>query len=460
MGGIVSSVLALKHATKPNQNPQDDALSYKGKIGALKLLINSDSSKSALLKYLTVLNKDCILIWYMDLDEYKKTKNDNLLYKAIEIRNRYDPNFHIGSTSPAFADVWKSVDETLPKQKSQELVDGIPAAIDNTQISKNVKIAQDFIYSTLANELDGFMQSSHYREWESVYGKENESPDVKKHSLMTSDITLDNKIKEKYFNLLIIDDSPAHSKYVASIFESNGHRVRIANHGRVGVNIAISFSFAAIFVDMTIKTMDPVEIAKSIREWENEMSGVSGRNKVSNRNLLSINSKKIGPHSPSIKANKEASKRKLSNVPADVSSALASSLQPSVENGFTAVSMGAPPVPFITITPVKRPSKSAIMSPRASQPHPQPSVAHRLLIALVTNSDLIAESMSASTKELPNAEVLVYDECIMLSSSETTKLLEATPLLPPIQKFYEIIQKREESRDTKVEQKTIVTLSE
>lgn len=424
MGGIVSSVLSIKHTSKPNQNPQDDALSYKGKVGAMKLLINSDSSKAALLKYLTELNKDCILNWCIDLDEYKKTTTDNLLFKAIEIRNKYDPNFHIGSSSSAIADVWKSVDETLPKQKTQTLVDGIPAAIDDAEISKNIKIAQDFIYSSLANELDGFMQSSYYKEWDSVYGKDNEFQDVKKHSLMTSDIILEKTIKEKYLNVLIIDDSPVHSKYVAHVFESNGHRVRIANHGRVGVNIAISFNFAAIFVDMTIKTMDPIEILRFIREFE------QAKNKVSNRNLISVNSKNLA----SGKTNKDPNLRKLSNASnPNISSAPS---QPSTADDFTTVSMGnLPAVPALFFPPVKQVSKSVIVSPRAIQP----MTTRRLLIALVlTNSG-----------ESPNSPRNGYDECITLTSSETTKGLEEAPMLPPIQAFYEIIQKREIPRNTK-----------
>ena len=49
------------------------------------------------------------------------------------------------------------------------------------------------------------------------------------------------------------------------ILEANGHRVRQANHGRVGVHIASLNRFDAIFVDLSMKTMDPYEVIKRIK---------------------------------------------------------------------------------------------------------------------------------------------------------------------------------------------------
>ena len=265
MGGGVS-----KHVIKSGRTPQDDAMSYKGKVGGLKLILGSDEKKSALLKYLESKNKGCLLTWYFDLDEYKRTKFDNLLSKALDLRNKYDISFQIGQRDPSAIEVWNSVNETLPRHSSASSK-SVSVSINVQDNDKKIKIAQDFISSLFVKELDGFLNSNEYRILEST--EHNTGRVSSKNNAQTSQQEaipiLTKELKEKYKNILIIHDSYANSKALSRTLEANGHRVRLANHGRVGVNIATNGNFGVILIDMCMRTMDPIEVTKDIKKWFN-----------------------------------------------------------------------------------------------------------------------------------------------------------------------------------------------
>lgn len=296
MGGGTSKN-RIATAISDNRTPQDDAMSFRGKIGGLKLILGSDEKKSALLKYLEMRNKGCLLSWYFDLDEYKRTNKDNLLHKALDLRNRYDPNFHIGQRDSTLDYVWSSVNETLPRHSTASSK-SLSVSINVHENEKKIKIAQDHISSLLANELDDFLNSDQYSILET---SEHNTGRVHEHNSQVSTggvnnegtcilaaAVLEKELKETYKNILIIHDSYLKSKMLSRSLESHGHRVRLANHGRVGVNIATNGNFGVILIDTCLQTMDSVEVSKEIKKWH---SMIDNKATFSSVRLVDSNSK-------------------------------------------------------------------------------------------------------------------------------------------------------------------------
>ena len=66
-------------------------------------------------------------------------------------------------------------------------------------------------------------------------------------------------------NILIIDDSPQHSRFMSIELKAHGHHVCQANHGWIGVHVASLNHFDVILIDLAMNTMDPYEVVKQIK---------------------------------------------------------------------------------------------------------------------------------------------------------------------------------------------------
>ena len=271
---LKSPIRSLKETGSVNSSQDLQLMATQSQVNedramvTLKLILSTDGSKSALLKYLDSQNKGYILNWYLDIDEYKKVKKENLLFKSIEIRSRYSLYCNDDDTESS---IWKSVDETLPNHTCADIM------VNTHDLNNKLENARILTMSLLIQELGGFSKSSFYSEYNSAVGK-NDGKSQSHHKLKKLDVNLEEELKDKYHDILIIDDSPMNSKRLAHILEWNGHRARQANHGRVGINIAVNQSFSAILIDTTMTTMEPIEVAKRIKAWYNGNVFLTERN--------------------------------------------------------------------------------------------------------------------------------------------------------------------------------------
>ena len=175
--------------------------------------------------------------WYFDLDEYNRTNSEILLSKALEIRKKYDPTFHIATGSVSISkedcieDVWKSVNKTLPNHNS-----AISMKSDNSNYGSisgkdnigKVKSAFNHVNALILKEIEGFMCSNEYRILESnrssiLVSTKKQSVHISSPSQSNeSTVVLDKDLKDKYKMVLIINDSYAASKSMAQILEAQG----------------------------------------------------------------------------------------------------------------------------------------------------------------------------------------------------------------------------------------------
>ena len=217
-------------------------------ISAMKIILKSDRSISALLKYLERKGKDCILLCYMDIRELGRTKRAYLKQQIHEIRSRYDISQYNGSHSSWQADVWISVNVTLPCGSNDIVAADLQASLSQ---------AESYCLTLLILEFREYVDSP---EFTAMY---EFKPYINK--TISATVVLDNDLKIKYKHVLIIDDSFTNSQLMTNLMEAHGHRVCQANHGRVGAYLAAINHFDVIFIDLSMTTMNPCEVVKRIR---------------------------------------------------------------------------------------------------------------------------------------------------------------------------------------------------
>ena len=242
-------------------------------------LLKSGESLSELLKYLEDKKKDCILYWYLDILEYSATESKNLLLKAMEIRTRYDHLINkLGGDKNLLIEIWKSVDKTLPNKGDSILWRNDSCELNGKMITRLAE-AKRFSLSLLANEINGFCRAQYWCSWDDALsaGKfSSESIKRKNSNKMTTES------QKKYDRVLIIEDSSINAQKIAESLAAKGHTTCQAYHGRIGVHLAIvsENKFDSILIDMSMTTMDPIEVVQQIKAFYNGKVHISQPLKV------------------------------------------------------------------------------------------------------------------------------------------------------------------------------------
>ena len=257
-----------------NRGPQEDGLSFKGKVGGLKIIMHSDQSKAALLKYLTEKKMECVLELYFELDELVLRGKAQFLAHLHLLRAKYNAldKTQLNTTQLqvcSFVEELFSVDEE-DKNNTDEYL-------------KNFKTAEDRIYIILSKLLDDFMNSTYYSEFDKLQNDKKNmitKTKAKAKTLDKSVMPTHTPLISFYNNILIVDDIPAKSHELSAVFEGLGHRPRQANHGRVAQNITRFAKFSAIFINLGIKSIEALTLARSIKQWEHETTAVSESEKL------------------------------------------------------------------------------------------------------------------------------------------------------------------------------------
>ena len=257
---IVPDVVPAKCATVSKTYETYSHRNHFYGINAMKILIKSDRSISALLKYLEQKGKGCILLWYLDARELEQTKSVYIKQKIQEIRYRYDVSKHSEPPTSWQTEVWRSVNENLPDNSNLTIID-LRSLIPNIEI---------FCLSLLSYELYEYLDSPEF-------SKMYEFKSYVKESISVA-IELDDELKSKYKHVLIIDDSLTNSQLMTYAMEAHGHRVRQANHGRIGINLAALNHLDVILIDLSMTTMNPLEVIKRIKMNQETISLVKTHN--------------------------------------------------------------------------------------------------------------------------------------------------------------------------------------
>ena len=210
-------------------------------------VLQSDRSSSAFLKYLERNGKGCLLTLYLDICQYRCTNNEHGLQQVLK-KIRSCRQQHPLDSNPS----WR-----------QELYDMITEILLTQLITPvDVKKLENLCVLQLSNELPEFMASHEHLVMSIEEDIEKQEP---KYRNFRKEGGISKELKNKYKNILIIDDSPQNSRIMSHALKANGHSVRQANHGWIGTHIATLHHFDVILIDLAMSSMDPYEVIKLIK---------------------------------------------------------------------------------------------------------------------------------------------------------------------------------------------------
>jgi CheY-like chemotaxis protein len=269
MGGgssVISQPFSVKSVNE-NVNPQDEAAIHRGKIGALKLVINTDGTRNALMKFLRKIGRDLLLDYYFEIEDIKIASEDIFYQQAVALIDRYNPN-KATKQSESLKIIWESIQCTNINSlivNERENVRGMKAAF---------RMTQEEVLSSLSLHLDAYLNSSFHKEWEKDRKKLEHQSFVKSKSgksLIASEDYIPS-CADNFKNVLLVDDSTICSKITTNSLKKNGHHVEHANNGRSALEKLNTQNYDIVLIDLHMPIMDGFEAVRIFRKHQLECS--------------------------------------------------------------------------------------------------------------------------------------------------------------------------------------------
>lgn len=254
-----------------NENPQDEAMIFKGKIGALKVIINADGSRIALMKFLKKNGLESYMDYYFEVEALKKCADSaDLIQQATALLDLYNPQFvSAGNGKEALQTIWHTIEHT--KLALHDQISSMPGA----DLLKQFKISQAAVMGHLAGHLDEFLASSYYLDWQrdqQLHERERFNADVMHTSQRDHSPRLINTTcADQYPNILVVDDSTICTKITAMSLIKSGHSVSKADNGRVALEMLSKQNYDIVLIDLHMPIMDGFDTVKLFRQYQCEM---------------------------------------------------------------------------------------------------------------------------------------------------------------------------------------------
>lgn len=177
MGGVCStesSKVRVQQIAREG-NLQDEARSYRSKLGAIRIILRNEESKKALLKYTEGKGKVEYVKYFQDLDELKARPTEEVrlhLKKYIQepantdeiLNTMSSKKQHRFSGKQHVIDI-NNHDKNMVEAMCLGPIRQLHLDTDaHVQILKAINITQDLLLSQIAVEFEMFMNSKEYKE--------------------------------------------------------------------------------------------------------------------------------------------------------------------------------------------------------------------------------------------------------------------------------------------------------
>lgn len=272
---------------KANTGVQDDARSFRSKLGAIKMLTKNKRSCKALKEYLTTQNKAELLICYLDLEEIRQLTDEQALTRASALVWRYKTQFEAIRNQ-----------DNNHKPKSLEIVlweclgrlryvDG--GSIEPDHLLKMINNAQNDLLAKLILPFEGFLHSKQYKAWQDAQVVEEKSRQNKPNNGPASIIgsvsisSRSESFSVAYSNVLIVDDSLVTLKLTRLTLEKDGHTVDKAANGQIALEMLKQRLYDVVLIDLNMPVMDGFETIRLFREYEQSQLQSSPPRRASSR---------------------------------------------------------------------------------------------------------------------------------------------------------------------------------
>lgn len=318
---IEANINAKLHHLPPVKSSgiQDDARSFRSKVGAIKMLSRSEQSFSAFQKFLETDGFAPFLVCFRDMEEIKKLAEDQMISRTAALIWRYKviyENVKVLGQKPENNEylIW----DCLGKLRQIDIANA-PASL----IMKYLLIAENEILARLVRPFESFLHSPQYKSWQDtlleqekmrekqsrVYrtspkstgvtnansGRsvgtltphgQSSTPNMKESGNDTVSVNSANNsgrlistnpatCSDIYPDILIVDDSLVTLKLTGLTLEKDGHHVERAHNGQVALQLMKSRPYDVVLIDINMPVMDGFETVRLFREFERNNNHLS-----------------------------------------------------------------------------------------------------------------------------------------------------------------------------------------
>lgn len=164
MGGSCSSQQKVKQVSKES-NIQDEARSYRSKIGANRIILKNEHTRRVFVKYCEAKHKSEYVQYFHELDEIKTLPLDELKRKIKELFVAVDAN------NALFKEKQKLHNSGSPEEGDSDIIVCLRQLrtmnLENAtfpQIMKVMNSTQDLLLSRVAKDFEEFLKSPQFQE--------------------------------------------------------------------------------------------------------------------------------------------------------------------------------------------------------------------------------------------------------------------------------------------------------
>lgn len=284
---------------------QDDARSFRSKVGAMKMLIRTQSAYDSIHKFLLDQGRAEYLVCYRDMEEIKLLDDDQMVSRTAALIWRYKTSYDAARLRGHVVDTLEyRIWECFGKLRQLDIANA-PAEV----VKKYLIIAQNEIIARLALPFDDYLLSPNYKEWQAA---QIEAEKVRRAAVVASrqnsrqnsrNNSRDNSFSAEYsasaghlvikngsgvvtgsvsapistgFNaadypdVLIVDDSFLTLKITGKTLTGGGHHVERATNGHIALELMKSRPYDVVLIDCNMPVMDGYEAVRIFREYERQ----------------------------------------------------------------------------------------------------------------------------------------------------------------------------------------------
>lgn len=269
---ILSSNNVDSERSSGRQKPmsiQDEARSFRSKLGAIKMLTRNDVSYQSFLEYLQDKGKSEFLVCYRDMEEIKTLAEDQMISRTAALIWRYKSIFESVRVHGVRPDnmeylIW----ECFGKLRQMDIANA-PAEL----ILKHLLIAQNEILARLVIPFESYLQSPNYKNWQERLIEIEKQRRSQQHSssLVSNKASLSARLETcsaNYPQILVVDDSTVTLKITGLTLERDGHFVDRASNGQIALEKMKSRPYDVVLIDCNMPVMDGFEAVRLFREHE------------------------------------------------------------------------------------------------------------------------------------------------------------------------------------------------
>lgn len=236
---------------------QDLARSFVSKIGAIRMILKNEDSKSAFINFISVKkieNSQEFLNFYFETEDILRTLPTQVCPKVVLLIKKHKQSGTVASNI---------ILNSLGRLPSLN-VETVPVH----EVLHHTAKSQTEIFGLMTPIFESFIRSDVYKKWQRSEGENEKLSLLKRKSANSIDVDKLPSCKDRYPNVLIVDESAITAKIASYALTRDGHSVDVIKDGIEALEKLKSKVYDLMLIDVNVSGIDGLELTRLYRIYE------------------------------------------------------------------------------------------------------------------------------------------------------------------------------------------------